>query len=405
MNRFYFFSRILLGVMIFFSTQTVAQTSFGLESLFFNTSNVDSIITDEIADTLPTGKDKIELSQLARFTYDAQCRETRQTDFLRDTAAKIWVADRRINTTYDATSRKMQMLTQVAVSRDSFIDAERVTNAYTGTSRTPSKMTRQTATGGGFINQNETDLTYTTANLVETAIAKVWTGAAFVNDERTTFTYSTTNRVTSKVVELWNRDSTRWMRSTREMYRYNTQNLVDSITTEEWKTNAWIVNGGAKFDIRNNGLVISTTTANLKSELKGLFFALNFVGRADKRLDSLTIRVVDADSKQGFLTTRQKFIYNEACIKTSTSEAVNTEGVARITPNPASDNLTIELTGKAEPNMTATIFNSVGQAVKSFKINDLEQINIDVNDLQSGFYIMNLTGRKVRTVQKFVISR
>ncbi|NJN34441.1 MAG: hypothetical protein HC817_09500, partial [Saprospiraceae bacterium] len=244
--------------------------------------------------------DKIELSQLTRFTYDAQCRETRQTDFLRDTAAKMWVSNRRISTTYDATSRKLQMLTQVAISRDSFVDNERVTNTYVGTARTPSKMTRQVAAGGGFINQTETDLTYTAANLVETAIGKVWTGAAFVNDERNTFTYNTTNRVTSKVVELWNRDSARWLRSTRETYRYNAQNLVDSLTTEEWKAGVWAVNGGARFVIRNNGLVISTTTANLKSELKGLFFALNFVSRADKRLDSLTIQVVDADSNRLF---------------------------------------------------------------------------------------------------------
>ncbi|NJN34774.1 MAG: T9SS type A sorting domain-containing protein, partial [Saprospiraceae bacterium] len=372
-----------------------------LESLFFNQSNVDSIITEGIIDTNENGSLKYGLSELTKFSYDAQCKETRQVQYFRDTTRKT----ERINTTYDASSRRNQAVFQVELTNGSFVDSARTNYSYEGTSKNASKITFQTRINNAWVNETENDITYTTANLPQTIIDKEWSGTAWVNVDRTTITYNAQNKAASNLSETW--DNNRWLNDSRETYRYNTQGVLDSITLEEWNplTNRWESGGGLRFQVTNNGLTIRTNFI-IENDFFGILgIALDVVGRSDKRLDSLRIFYFDPQTGQGFLVSSSKYIYNTNCIKVSAQDVVYTEGVVKLTPNPASDNLTLTLSELAEPNMTATIFNSVGQAVKTLKVNDLTHQNIDVSQLSGGLYFLNLEGKKVRTTQKFVVNR
>ncbi|PLX08698.1 MAG: hypothetical protein C0596_05185 [Marinilabiliales bacterium] len=69
-------------------------------------------------------------------------------------------------------------------------------------------------------------------------------------------------------------------------------------------------------------------------------------------------------------------------------EAQNIISDFEIYPNPASDYLTLESSNRQD-NETLLIYNSSGQLIKSFKL-DNDRMRISIEDLSSGIYFLRL---------------
>jgi len=81
--------------------------------------------------------------------------------------------------------------------------------------------------------------------------------------------------------------------------------------------------------------------------------------------------------------------------------AENIELEGRIFPNPVADKLSIELKENAD-HLTIEFYNLSGKLVKAMEVNNVtERISIDVNDLNSGFHVLNL--RTKQTSKSFKI--
>jgi hypothetical protein len=83
------------------------------------------------------------------------------------------------------------------------------------------------------------------------------------------------------------------------------------------------------------------------------------------------------------------------------------QGLPEVTvyPNPARDILNIEFSDRwANEEVTITIHNILGQELRSMILNaGNERVIIDVGDLGSGIYLMNISSRDLRVTRKIIV--
>ena len=81
-------------------------------------------------------------------------------------------------------------------------------------------------------------------------------------------------------------------------------------------------------------------------------------------------------------------------------------GIEELTifPNPAREQLTIELKGdRIKNNLEVQIINLAGQTVRTERINHLHFHQTEVSDLESGIYLISIGNEEGRVVQKIII--
>lgn len=86
------------------------------------------------------------------------------------------------------------------------------------------------------------------------------------------------------------------------------------------------------------------------------------------------------------------------------NESVNTNLLINIYPNPAKDNLLINLDNPENEEFSLTIYNAIGAIVKSEKLNQNEH-QIFIGDLSGGIYIIEIKSKDLTEKQKLIIQR
>jgi pimeloyl-ACP methyl ester carboxylesterase len=104
------------------------------------------------------------------------------------------------------------------------------------------------------------------------------------------------------------------------------------------------------------------------------------------------------------LTNSARILYEKSCTLTQIENSGNNEK-CRIFPNPASDQLFLGFTGKQERTMQIMIRSITGNVVLKDILNcclpDLTKA-IDISDLPSGFYIIEIINREDHFYQSFI---
>ena len=74
----------------------------------------------------------------------------------------------------------------------------------------------------------------------------------------------------------------------------------------------------------------------------------------------------------------------------------------KVFPNPAMDNLNIEFIQNGLRNSNITIYNILGQKVKSVNSNFESLTNIDISDLNSGIYVLKIKNSTSELTKRFI---
>ena len=99
---------------------------------------------------------------------------------------------------------------------------------------------------------------------------------------------------------------------------------------------------------------------------------------------------------------------SELCISTSD---LGISGVSQnnnsllLYPNPALDLISISFEAKEFGNINISIFNTIGQTVKTFKYgchNGINNINFNINELNNGIYYISVNGKTTNETVKFI---
>ena len=143
-----------------------------------------------------------------------------------------------------------------------------------------------------------------------------------------------------------------------------------------------------------------------KLDDKGEFQDLSFV---NGEFDSSTkyFSTYDYHTTEGENAYRLKVVLFNGAYKYSDSQTINFDGIkdVRIFPNPADDNLTIDLKNYPNTAVSVFIYNAFGKTVLS-KINALNPTNtidLDTSSLQSGQYFVRITAKNKHNVLNKII--
>jgi hypothetical protein len=194
-------------------------------------------------------------------------------------------------------------------------------------------------------------------------LAKDWNGSAWVNDVQWTYTYNGSNECISDAEQSWNGSA--WGNFRQNTYTYNGNGDEVLDVQQKWSGTAWINASNSKMYYNSNNVMISSATRDWNNP---------------------ATKINCGDSAYYYYKTVSGI--NEL--------PAQGENIS-VYPNPVSNNLTIDYTGKA----TINIFNTQGQLIETLFINN-NLSNIDVSNLPCGVYMMELRTEKGNVVKKFM---
>lgn len=129
--------------------------------------------------------------------------------------------------------------------------------------------------------------------------------------------------------------------------------------------------------------------------------AIDFMNGAGDSNDAITYDALHEEPRIGTNYYRLKQMDFDGAFEYSSVRVVELEGKNNFNayPNPVKDVLNVELPYSEE--VTISIYNLNGQLVKQ-EITTSNRLALNFNDLQSGIYIMKLTGTNTQIVQKVI---
>lgn len=74
-------------------------------------------------------------------------------------------------------------------------------------------------------------------------------------------------------------------------------------------------------------------------------------------------------------------------------------------PNPANDRFSFSVNLEKQESIGLIIYSSLGQKVRSSFFQSGEKIDIEISDLQEGFYLVEISGKEFRTIEKLIVRR
>ena len=77
-------------------------------------------------------------------------------------------------------------------------------------------------------------------------------------------------------------------------------------------------------------------------------------------------------------------------------------------PNPAKNNLTVEFYNDNYEKTTFTLNDILGKRIKDYTFNTItgkNRVNLDLNNLKNGVYLINFNNNDIKSTQKLIISK
>lgn len=158
----------------------------------------------------------------------------------------------------------------------------------------------------------------------------------------------------------------------------------------------WVNNTGDK----NDYFIVQK--ADEKGDFKDIE-TINGVFKGAKKYFS----TYDYHTTEGEIFYRLKLVFNNGTYKYSDIQTVKFDAIkdVRLSPNPADDNLHIDLKNYSDAPVSVFMYNGFGQTVLS-KINTLNNahtIDLDTSRLQAGQYVVRITAKNKRDVLKKIM--
>lgn len=159
---------------------------------------------------------------------------------------------------------------------------------------------------------------------------------------------------------------------------------INEIAINGSKDDAWFANGDGLFHFKNGvGTEYNPSNSPMTSEI--------------------VQTVIIASDGKIWCTTENELLILDPGITNSTTE-VNANLSLNISPNPVQKTVNLMIESKditLNQNSLITIYNTIGQPVITQKITDL-QMNINVENLARGIYILEYTDNEHKTTTQFV---
>ena len=221
--------------------------------------------------------------------------------------------------------------------------------------------------------------------------------------EKHLFTYDTNDRVITYIVQI---NDGGWKNTEKTEYTYN-GSLMATAVKSEWEAGAWSLKGKHEYTYDSNNNKISDTwltwdagtsswnnTSRLEWTYNGFDQPLTHFSRT---WDEVGSNWVFADGD--FLKRFHYQSYNPNSVAT-VKEAVSVSSW----PQPATDQLNFNLTDRNLSDGTVLLSDLQGRVVKTQPLQSGTQQTINVTDIPSGYYVLNILAGTERYTTRVLIA-
>ncbi len=330
-----------------------------------------------------------------------------------------WVNDERTTNTYDVVGNR------VASLRERWISGAWSNDMYDLLTYNSSNkligLTRQNWNSGVWSNSLNLIYTYDTNLNLSSGTMQNWSGTEWVNAYNEIYAYNTSNRLTLYFSQEWEGS---WKFSEKFTYTYNSLGFRTVSLGETYVNNAWVNNIRSQNNHNDFG--------GIQSELKeswnsGAWENVTFANNAyDENGNALTCDlshwdgnawIQNQDGKLLVYYSNSNFImeydgYHSNATYTSILVGGNEMNAAKFSfsfsPNPAKDFVNIHLLTEEKSHIHIAVYTANGQLVKKIDQGILEKGNqyleLHLNDLNNGIYILEVTSNNTKSQTKLVIT-
>jgi hypothetical protein len=86
------------------------------------------------------------------------------------------------------------------------------------------------------------------------------------------------------------------------------------------------------------------------------------------------------------------------------NEIMNSEKLIQLFPNPATDDISINVANVVKINVVLTIYDMTGEKLKTIKLTHENQ-NININEIKNGIYLVEIKSKEWTEIRKLIIQR
>lgn len=337
-----------------------------------------------------------------------------------------WLPQARTFNTYDDQKRVTEFLYQ-AYTNNAWVNNSRSVNDYSGKGLSFSYY--WDAFSNQWVKAQRSFNKYLSSTaLVTKQLYQSYTGVNWQNQSRSGTEYNDNNLVTKNQGDFWDPALMNWYNGFRMATDYYDDGSQRSFIFESWDTNSSSWNFGYRATFTNNacGSVLEFTTPVEITNSKTNIFDRNRSG-VDPVLQSMNTNnkpgrqfnmqmsnnnasVYDfnyiSGQKQFAFTLVRKSIMKPPLAKAATSNNIALQGdnKVRISPNPAKNYFTVDLTAyKTQESAILKLSDLSGKQLMQQKVQAGSVQNINLPYLQKGTYLVTIiAGKEVRT-QKLMI--
>lgn len=209
----------------------------------------------------------------------------------------------------------------------------------------------------------------------------------WVNSAKTIDEFDTNNHRVRRVQEVWTNET--WVNSRQFLYEYNANGMRTLYNSQRWVEAAWVNSAEFAYEFNSNNDLISYLSKFWNLEENGWDNSLYLVVEYDNE-NNIAFDVLQQWQNSEWVNLERIFYYYD--LISSTPHLNASKLVINISPNPAHDNMTIDLKSPASQNGNLKIYNTLGQLVHSEKLEKgLETKTVKVNNLTAGTYSLQIT--------------
>jgi len=243
-----------------------------------------------------------------------------------------------------------------------------------------------------WVNYLSVTSTYDNNGLLLTSLQETWSNNAWISNVKVTYTYDNNGNKLTYLLETWTNNA--WVNSYKYTYTYDNNGNMLTQLSETWVDNTWKNSGKSIYTFDNYGNAIkgeyTRWTNNAWVAVKGSL-NLYYNSGADylsffNSVVTVTYTLITTDIKDNEL-------------------AVTTYSLSQNYPNPFNPSTVIQYALPYESNVSISVYNTLGEVVKTFnegaKQTGSYNVNFNGEGLSSGIYLYNLNAVSIDGKQNF----